>query len=163
MGDTSDTDELYSIYGNIGNLQITTIRKICRDRLMPYSGFTIKRYLENGADRCDTAADRIVELDGSDEAVRKLRECAAIFRYMMDRPRDVRKAVESAYEGEFSKSSGQSNADYRPRIECYYERNPETRACWGCPVPRRVFEKFQRSFEEANQELGGLKEADIRR
>lgn len=158
----TNASELYRIYGNIGNLQVTSIRKVCRDRVFPDNPFVVSQYMRHGADEARENAETVRRLDGSDGAESKLKEIMNVHLFMAENPREVISIIKSEYDKEWSDGGDYSTAEYSPRTECYYEQNPTNRSCWGCSVPSHVYGRFLSMYKEENNDMGSMNQ-DIRK
>lgn len=141
-------ENLWSLYGDIGNRRVTPLRQICQNRMQGMDSFMVTLNLERSARDADSIADAIEDKDGSKHAVKKARKVANVLEHWSDRPKEVKKLVLSAYKSEYKDTNGSSTSGYSGCDDCPYEETPEGRSCWGCHLPIKVYEKMERQYDE---------------
>lgn len=143
-------DELWSLYGNIGNHRVVAIRSICRNRLTGIDEFSIRANLDKTRKDAENTAKTIRTLDGSEEAAKKADKISNVLAYWKQRPKDLRQIVLNQY-GKTIRGTDRDvgTADYgADSCKCPFEKNPESRSCWGCHVPVKVWEQMEAQYDK---------------
>lgn len=147
----SDDNELYSLYGNIGNKRVQPIRAICQNRLTGMDDFVIRVNLKESAEDARIIARKIDMLGGSKAAVEKANNIADVLEWWVEEEKEaeLRQLVEKVYEREYIETERDtSTSDFRRENSCPYEDNPDKRSCWGCHVPIKVYEVMERRYQQ---------------
>lgn len=148
MGNKS---ELWSLYGNIGNKRVQPIRSICRNRLTGIDPFSVEINLDRAAVESRKIAEHIRMLDGSERAANKAEKVSKVHDFWQERPLELRRLIKDVYASEYQGGSENSNTDFEESGECPYEENPESRSCWACHLPVKVYQRMAVIYNEEKE------------
>jgi len=139
--DMPDDADLYQLYGMIGNIRSVPVRNICRERVRGVNPWYVTQTMADHAQDAIELADRIEAENGSLDAVARCKEIAHILDTAGDYPADVSNMVSNVYVEQF-----EPQTDENEPVRCPYEEDASKRACWGCHVPRLVWERLEEAY-----------------
>lgn len=150
---TQEKDELFSLYGDIGNKKVQPLRAFCRDRLRGIDDFFIRHALEKSATESEHIAAKIDLYNGNEGAISEAQFNAMVMEYWADRPADLRQIIKGMYKRNYSDQEDEtSTSQYTQEQKCPYEENPDKRSCWGCNVPVKVWDVMERQYRKEEWE-----------
>jgi plasmid maintenance system killer protein len=143
-------EELWSIYGELANKPVQTVRVVCRSRLTSNEAFLTSAALRRTARQCESIAEKIQMLGGSENAIDRANKYANIHRHFSDKPQKLHSIVKKKYRNMFKNvEENVSVTDFNDeRLMCPYEESGSKKSCWTCHLPSQVWEAMERNYEQ---------------
>jgi len=144
-------EELYSLYGELANKPVQTVRVICRSRLTSNETFLTAASLRRTAKQCEDMAKQIEMLNGSTNAIKRANKYANIHRYYTDKTEKLHSIVNKKYRQMYKNvEENVSTTDFSDeQLMCPYEESGSKKACWTCHLPAQVWDAMERNYEQA--------------
>ena len=145
-------EELWSLYGELANKPVQTIRVVCRSRLTSNESFLTSAALRRTARQCSDLADKIRMLEGSQNAINRAEKYADIHTYFAGKPQKLHSIVKKKYQEMYKNVEDQTaTADFNDeKLMCPYEETGSKKSCWTCHLPAQVWDAMERRYEQEN-------------